>query len=309
MFRNEEDFFYAFNCFANALLTTESRGLADGELTTHAHYEVQTDCREEFTRRCRYPYGCYFNGKYGRKGRLGDKHVFYTQLRDVSRITTCASYINRQGLHHGLTSNPFEYPYCSSNVIFMNELGKQPPVQLLPDRLRYKHLPRTAEVPMSVRMDVNGQLLREDVIDTHYVEELYVTSRNYLYQMNRISDEIWRNEQVNGCRDEPPVTLETMETGIDDFNLAQMLINEKGRVRKDVIQDIELCNIIDRHYVPMILDRDEDVSVYDLPMSGRRDLGNMLYDEIKRGRLFCPQGKNPRSITLKQLSRCLGLTR
>lgn len=309
MFRDEEDFVYGFNCFANALLLTGSRGLADGEMTTHVHFEVQTDSLSEFTRRFRYPYGCYFNGKYRRKGRLGDKVVFSTQLRDTSRITACATYINRQGLHHGLASNSFEYPYCSSNAIFRQELGKQVPVQLLPDRLRYKYLPRTAEVPETIRMAVSGQLFREDVIDTHYVEELYITSRNFLYQMNRISDEQWKNEQVNGCRDEPPVTLETMEKNVDGFNLAQMLANEKGRVRKDIIQDIDLCTIIDRHYVPLILDSDDCVSVYSLPMDERIKLGNMLYNEIRRGTLFCPQGKNPRSVTLKQLTRCLGLNR
>jgi len=307
LFRDNDDFVYGFNCLANALISTESRGLADGELTTHLHCEAQTDCPTELIQRMSFPYTHHFNAKYHRKGRLGDKGTFFVTLHDVSRIMTCASYINRQGLHHGLSETAFGYPHCSANSIFMDELGKSSPKDLMPDWKRYKHLPRSSEIPLTVRMASDGQLLREDVIDTHYVEELYITAKNFLYQMNRMSDEIWKAEQINICKAEPPVTLETMERGTVDFNLSQMMVNEKGRVRKDAIQDIDLCSIIDKHYVPLILDKDDCVSVYSLPLSGRFELGNRLYTEIKNGTLFCPIGKNPHSVSTKQLARCLGI--
>jgi len=307
LFRDDEDLAYCYNCLVSAALGTETRLLADGRLTTHHHFEIQTDNHVELVKRQRYPYSCYFNSKYGRKGRVGDRNYFCAELNDVSRITICSSYINRQGLHHGLASTPFGYPFTSANALFRNELGKDFLQPLMSASARSKFLPRTSDVPASIRMSQNGQLLYEDTIDIHYVEELYITPRNFLFHMNRFTDEKWVREQRNDCKDEEPVTLESVEKCVPDMDLKQLMVNERGRVSNDMIHDLDLCKIIDGHYVPRIIDSNERGSVYSLPVARRRSLGNQLYREIQHGTLFCPEGKNPRSVSVKQLSRCLGL--
>lgn len=43
LFRNETDLAVGFNCFAVAALTTESRALAEGRMSTHHHSMAQSD--------------------------------------------------------------------------------------------------------------------------------------------------------------------------------------------------------------------------------------------------------------------------
>ena len=109
MYRSEEDLVIGFNCLALAVLETESRLLAEGFMTTHNHKLVQTDCSDELVRKERYAYTRYFNSKYKRKGRLGEKKPFLLDVEGVFHTQTAANYVIKQGLHHGLASTPFEY--------------------------------------------------------------------------------------------------------------------------------------------------------------------------------------------------------
>ena len=192
LYRTDADLIMGFNCLAEATLFTESRLLADGFMSTHWHTVVQTDDPVYFARRNRYAYTRYFNARYGRRGRFGEKEVFITEIDGVVRLMTALNYVNRQGLHHGLATTPFAYPHCSVNTYFRKELGKESPLYvtpLMPSHLRHRYLTRNIVVPEQYRMDENGLLLREDVIDTSYVEQLYITPRNFLFQMNKVTDE------------------------------------------------------------------------------------------------------------------------
>jgi hypothetical protein len=44
-------------------------------------------------------------------------------------------------------------------------------------------------------MNEDGMFLRESFMEIPQLELLFVTPRGFLYQMNRISDEIWQKEQ------------------------------------------------------------------------------------------------------------------
>ena len=98
-----------FNCLALAVLETESRLLAEGFIPTHTHKLVQTDDYKELMRRERYSYSRYFNAKYSRKGRIGEKEYFRLETEGLFHTQTALSYVIRQGLHHGLANTPFAY--------------------------------------------------------------------------------------------------------------------------------------------------------------------------------------------------------
>ena len=297
MFRDEEDLVRGFNCIAEASLETESRLLADGELVTHVHLGVCTDDPGELVKKARRPYAYGFNAKYHRNGRLGDKHPFVSEMDGVRHITAVVSYINRQGLHHGLSATAFGYPHCSANVIFQKELGKRPTDDLIKPGQRYKYLSRDTHLGQSYRMASNGLLLREDIIDISYVEELYVTPRGFLFNMTRQSGTDWVQEQKEEASNSPVVTLEFIEQGSTAEDLAAMKNNEHGRPDKKRMTDLELCRLIDKQIVPGITGR-EDKTIYDLPESLLRDIGNTLWKDTKAGRIGF--------VTSKQISRCLG---
>jgi len=169
MARSESDLDRMFNCFAEAVIQTDTRAIADAEMTTHNHSCIQTDDPRNFMRRYRYGYSRYFNSKYSRLGRLGERNYFCTELTGIRRLSACTSYVNRQGLHHGLCETAFGYRHCSSNVIYQKHLGKCPPQDLMPDERRYKFLSSNSCGYSGYRMDSSGLLFREDVIDTAYV--------------------------------------------------------------------------------------------------------------------------------------------
>ena len=304
MYRSEEDLVMGFNCLALAVLETESRLLAEGFMTTHNHKLVQTDSIAELVKRERYAYTRYFNSKYKRKGRLGEKTPFSLDVEGVFHTQTAANYVLKQGLHHGLASTPFEYAHCSANAFFRKELGKSFTPQLLPDCSRYNFLPHCRTLPQQYRMAINGLILREDIIDTAYVEEIYITPRNFLYQMNRLTDERTVSEQTKE-NSLPPVTLERIENGVPGFDVRSALIFEQGRVDRKVLSDIELCSIIDKEYLPRLL---EGGTIYDLPAHKRQSMGNALWTDFKHA--FDRHWASPlsgRKTDASQIRRCLAI--
>lgn len=301
MFRCHEDYARAFNCFANAVFSTESRALADGFMSNHYHLCVQTYDYEDLLYRMRYSYTRYFNTKYHRKGRLGEKNPFTTEVDGIRHVTTCLSYIYRQALHHGAASTPFEYPYNSVNAIFQKQLGKASPVILMPDAQRYQYLPSHSSIPDSVRMDSTGQLLREDVIDYKYVQEIFISPKNFLFYMTRNSDENWINEQKDDAKG-APITLPMFEESVTKDS-DSLFRNERGRIDYSHIGDLQLCELIDKQYVPQILkgNRDEK-SIYIIPESKRRNLADQIRSDLRK-----LSGKQNRKlyVTDEQLKRCL----
>ena len=158
MYRSEADLIMGFNCLALAVLETESRLLAEGFMTTHHHYLVQTDHYKELMFRSRYAYARYFNAKYSRKGQLGERQYFSQEIEGLFHTTAALNYVIRQGLHHGLTSTPFEYPHCSANAFFRKELGRHGETQLLRDSTRYQYLPKNKSLPADrYRMSAIGR--------------------------------------------------------------------------------------------------------------------------------------------------------
>lgn len=304
MYRSEADLIIGFNYLVYAALETDSKLLADGFLSTHHHCITRTDSPELLIKRHRYAYTRYFNAKYHRRGSLGEKRYFLLELDGLYHTQTAFSYVLRQGLHHGLTATPFEYKHCSVNSYFRKELGKTDNTTIIDNEKRHQFLPRNVIIPTEYRMDKNGLLLREDVIDTSYVESVYVSPRNFLYQMNRITDEKIIKEQ----QDEnslPPITISSIEKGVPDFNPQKVFIQEAGRVNHNLMTDIELCHIIDDIILPRrFFKNEQEASIYLLSKEKRASIGASIWEEC--------HNRNPRNslfsgkiVTESQLKRCL----
>ncbi|MDO5322304.1 MAG: hypothetical protein Q4F39_07990, partial [Bacteroidia bacterium] len=250
-------------------------------------------------------YSRYFNTKYCRKGRLGERNYFSSEINGIRRLTAMLSYVNRQGLHHGLCETAFEYEHCSSNVAFQRQLGKAPTGNLLPDKSRYKYLSSNANHFTRYRMASNGLLLREDVIDVGYIEEVFITPKNYLYNMRRYSDEKWLSEQKEENMDSAPVTLEVIEKGVPDSEIQILKANEFGRVDYSPMRDNELCNLIDKTYLPRYFKDNEDQSIYLLKESKRAEIGNRIWMSTKNAKNCSRDGSFNGRVSTKQLKRCL----
>ena len=320
MYRSEEDLNMGFNCLALAILSTESRLLAEGFLTTHNHCLIQTENHKEVFSRSRYAYTRYFNAKYGRKGRLGEKTCFSLEIEGLHHMTAALNYIIRQGLHHGLATTPFAYPHCSANAFFRKELGKSYTPTLLPDANRYLYLPRDNRIPSDkYRMSSSGLLLREDIIDTAYVEEVYISPRNYLFQMNKASNNDQECTEQRQENDAPPITVEIIEAGVPDFDSKAVTRFEQGRVDRNRMTDLELCEIIDRRIIPLFSKESQPTSIYGLPESTRSDICALLWKECRENRFHsgtrgildhrsssASRGfLDGRYVTESQLRRCL----
>jgi len=280
MFRSQEDMNYGFNCLALAILQTESRLLCESFMSNHHHSGVQSKCPKEIMHLTRNAYSRGFNSKYRRKGRLGEKLAFCTELVGVHRIMTALNYIFRQPLHHGITTTPFAYANSSINVIFMKDLGKIKEHMLSPQGEKHKYLPSNISLPNKYRMDRSGLIIREDVIDTAYVESLYVTPRNFLYQMNAKSSEEWQKEQISENGAIQVVSIETIEPWADASEIQKMYNNECGRPNLSLLTDIELCELIDKQYVPRF-SKATGSTIYTLSPSQRADIGNDIYQKFK----------------------------
>lgn len=318
LYRTEADMIMGFNCLAETVLHTESRLLAEGFMSTHWHSVVQTDDPIYFTRRQRYAYTRHFNAIYRRRGRLGEQHAFITEIDGIVRLMTAINYVNRQGLHHGLTATPFAYPHCSANAYFRKELGKDysDTIRLTPNEQRHRFLTRNVKIPGRYRMDIQGLLLREDIIDSAYVEQIYITPRNFLFQMNKYTDERTEGDQNKEKSDTPIVTIDLIEQGTPDFDRKRLMLNEHGKVNTSMMTDLDLCQLIDGFYIPKMKGKDGTATIYTLAQSER----SYLFETIRRdcqhsrftettdkwsllGNAFLP-GK---TTTEAQLRRCLAL--
>lgn len=294
MFRSESDLIMGFNCLAMGVLETDSALLAEGFLSTHFHAMPMTVCPDELLRQFRYAYTRYFNAKYHRRGRLGQRTPFVMAVDGFYHRLTVINYLNRQGLHHGIAPTPFSYKHCSSNSFFKDALGKKQAPELLPEQQRYKYLPGRGPLPLQYRMDASGMIMREDILEVALVESMYGTPRNYLYQMNRVGDEIYREDQKAEESTTPLITLELIEKGIPELDVAQLLRNENGKHNPANISDIELCELTDSYYLPLFSTAD---TIYEASVSDRIRIYRGISSDLWATR--------HKRTTEAQLKRCL----
>lgn len=271
--RDNEDYIHCFNSLAIAIAETESVLLADSIMSNHIHECIRTSSLNEVIKRHRYKYARYFNAKYHRKGRLGERHAFTVELDGLYHTLAAISYVFRNPLHHGITATPLAYLHSSARVIFSKDIWSGSPKNIIPKHKQRTFLPSHNTCPEGYRMDTNGLILREDVIDTSDVEHLYGTPRAFLYYMNRLSGEEWQKEQKQDNVNATPITIRIIENGISMQTMEQMLRNEHGRNDYRKMSDINLCEFIDKNILPEI----GKTSVYLLTASEKQKIAQFLY--------------------------------
>jgi len=300
MCRSEADLIRMFNTLAEAVIETESRLLADSEMTTHCHLILGCDSWKDVVSRFRYKYCRYFNSKYERVGKLGEKNIYSLELDGNKHIQTALSYVFRQGLHHGLASTPFGYRFNSVNCIFRKALGKENVVIEMDDWKRFQYLSRHNIIGKRIRMKYDGELVREDVIDTRFVEELYVTPKNFLFQMIRKSDSDWENEQKDERSKSEIITLKNIEPNRYSKEISQLLSDEFGREDRGRMTDLELCQLVDCALAKKYIRRESNnnlTSIYQVPIQKRKDIANEVWELSKMKRI--------KYVSEEQIRRCI----
>ena len=289
MFRDQEDYNRGFNYFALALYKTGSTGLVEAFMATHSHQIVQTSDPDGFMWHFRQPYSMYFNHKYQRKGKLGEKMHFTMDIVGYHHLLAAVSYVLRNPLHHGVVPIPYAYPHCSVNAIFSKEMGKFHKERILPKKSYYRYIGRRAECPDCYRMSESGVFLRESVLDIPQVENMFVTPRAFNYYMSRRSSEEWETEQKKDLDNRPPVNLISIEIGVNMHSPERMLIYENGKADYRKESDMELCKELD----VLARTRYAKHSVYQLSEGEKQQIATELYKE--------------RHLSEAQIKRCLAM--
>ena len=290
MFRDEADHGMFINIMAIEGYKTQSEILSDAEMSNHVHLNAFTRQPTQFAGRTRMSYTKYFNGKYGRKGRMGEKGTYVLRVNGFNHQLVLNNYIFRNGLHHCAAATAFGYPYSSIEEMFAADLG-----QVLPPAVYTKRsdissfLPRFADFPDSYVMDGSGVFLRRSFMEIRQVELFYSSARNFLYQMNRLTDETWEEEQKKDGTGKP-ITIADVEPGLDPKSIEQLLANEYGRnFNPGRMQDMDVCRLIDRDILPGY----GVPSAYFLTDTQKKRIARMLKEEFH--------------LPDKQIRRCLVL--
>lgn len=279
LFRDEEDYNRGFNSLALALYKTDSTGLVESFQSTHFHLVVQSENPADMMYAMRQSYSKYFNRRYQRSGRLGEKHHFQLEISGLHHHLAAMTYVLRNALHHGLVPIPYAYPHCTVNAIFRKEMGKTHIEKELNQNSFYRFVGRKAEWPSHYRMNDKGLFLRESVLDIVQVENMYATPRAFNYYMSRKSGEEWEKEQEKDNIEARPIRLEDIEQGINGQTKEKMLIYESGRSDYRKISDIDLCHEIDRNIIPKY----GKASVYHLSRTEKEQIGEFLFRTFRIG--------------------------
>lgn len=289
MFRDLEDYNRGFNCFALALHKTGSTGLVESFMSTHAHQMAQTDDPKDLMHCYRHPYSIYFNHKYQREGRLGERMHFTMEVVGYHHTLAAASYTLRNALHHGVAPTPYGYPHNSANAIFRKEMGKFLTEELLPEKSYARFIGKRQEYPSHYKMSAGGVFTRESVLDIPQIENLFGTPRAFNFYMTRKSSEEWEAEQSKDGNGTTLVNLSAIELGVNMQSLERMNYFESGKADYRKISDIELCTELDT----LARTKYHKHSVYQLSLKEKLEIAEMLY--------------RTRHLSESQIRRCLVL--
>ena len=276
MFRDEEDHNMMLNLMALRAFASNTEILVDAEMSTHVHQNVFTSTPLAFAAALRMSYTKYFNHKYDRKGRFGEKYTYLLKVEGFNHQMVLLNYILRNGLHHGAAATALGYKYCTARELFAEDIGLSSEIAASLSRQEIaSYLPRHSEFPDHYQMNAEGVFLRSSFMEIRRAEQYYASPRNYLYQMNRLTDESWSRDQELD-RTGAPITLEMVENA-DEKTIAQMLKNESGRLfSRSRMQDMDVCHLIDHDLLP----RYGATSVYQLTDTQKQRLAQQLQYEF-----------------------------
>ena len=289
LFRSRRDYIHGIICLYIAAYESGSLLLAYCLMSNHVHLCVRTENKKAFIKAFRYSYTRYFNSRYHRKGRIGERNFFSIEICGLYHLLATISYILRNPVHHGVCETPFGYEFSSARAAFKNEMGYALGASPASKKKHHNQIPDRHKLPPHVLMDREGLILPESIIDTADLEHQYSSVRAYQYYMNKISAEEWERRQAEDKNGKPPIRLEDIEKGIKGANMKEMLANMTSRAHHKVIGDMELCNIIDSE----VRARHGDETIYTIPLSALMSIAAMLKDKYR--------------LSKERISRCLAL--
>ena len=277
IFRDDEDHGMFINLMALRCYAENTEILVDAEMSTHAHLNIFTNEPMRYASNLRLSYTRYFNKKYGREGRLGQKGTFVLKVEGHVHQMVLQNYIGRNGLHHNAAATAFGYKYCSTRDLFSNDICFQTEKAIPMSRADIaSYLPRHSEFPDEYQMNEHGVFVRRSFMELRRAEQFYGSPRNYLYQMNRLTDESWSREQDGDCTGKP-LTLADIEQA-DAPSVAQMLKNETGRnFSRTRLQDLDVCRLIDKDFLP----RFGVSSIYRLTDTQKKRIARALFYDYR----------------------------
>lgn len=275
MFRDQEDHNTMLNLMALRSFAFDTEIMADAEMSTHVHQDVFSNRPMAYASALRMSYTKYLNRKYGRKGRLGEKYTYLLKVDGFYHQLTVLNYIFRNGLHHGAAATALGYKYCAARDLFAEDIGLLSDLPVPMSRADMaSYLPRHSEFPDHFQMNADGVFVRRSFMEIRRAEQFYATPRNFLYQMNRLTDEDWIRDQEKD-RTGKPITLEAVEPGYEN-RIAQLLQNENARkFSRTRLQDMDVCRLIDRDILPGC----GVASVYQLSGSQKQRIARTLFYE------------------------------
>ena len=285
--RRREDYIHCIICLCIAAHESGSKLLAYCIMSNHVHICIRSEDIHRFITKFRYSYTRFYNSKYHRRGRLGERKFFTLELKGLYHILAAISYILRNPLHHGICMTPFEYEFSSITGVFTKELGYATAADDMTEWIAQRKLPSRNNLPSGVKFSRSGRPLPETIIDMADVEHMFSSARTYIYYMNRISGEEWEKEQEKDRLSTSTIKLDDIETGVHGDSIRDMLNNEHGRGRRYAIEDLSLCEKIDR----LIAKYFPQKTVYTICHAERAKLASRLSQEYH--------------ISRDQLSRCL----
>lgn len=276
LFRDEEDHGMMLNLMALRAYSCDSEILVEAEMSTHVHQNIFSSRPMEYASTLRMSYTKYFNHKYDRKGRFGEKFTFLLKVEGLNHQVVLQNYVLRNGLHHQAAATALGYKYCTARELFVEDIGLSSEKAANYSRADIaSFLPRHAEFPDEFQMNEEGVFVRRSFMEIRRAEHFYGTPRNYLYQMNRLSDEEWTRSQETDHTGKP-ITLDMLEPGYES-SIAQLFKNESGRnFSRTHLQDMDVCRLIDKDILPGY----SVTSIYQLTGTQKQRIARQLYHEF-----------------------------
>lgn len=246
-------------------------------MSTHVHMVVQSPDSSKFVSTYRNAYTRWFNFKYGRKGRLGERYFHTVTLNSFYRILHAINYVLRNPVHHLVTDTAIGYEFCSARYVFSSDFCLN---EVKSERTRSAFYSKNVSLPVSFWLNDKGMISPELFLEIPAVEKLYMTAKNYMFYINRPSYADMDKANTN----EKALDVSQIESSYDIEDLQQ---NERRRSVKECTGDMDVCKLIDKEL-----------------LTGRSY--TQLSDEEKKRIAYLVSRRLPR-CPLKQIYRCLAI--
>lgn len=277
MHREEEDYRSGITKMALAAYRTGTHIFAYAFMSNHVHMVVQSPDISRFVSNYRNAYTRWFNFKYCRKGRLGERSFHTVPLDSIYRTLHAVNYVLRNPVHHLVSDTAIGYEFCSARYVFASDFCLN---EVKSRKVRSAFYSKNAPLPDSLYLNDKGMISPKSFLEIPAVEKLYMTAKNYLFYINRPSyadmDKPAANEEpLDICQIEP------------SYNIEELQRNERRRSVKEHTDDMDICRIVDKKL-----------------LRGRTYA--QLSDEEKE-RIACQVSRRLPLCPLKQIYRCLAI--